>query len=184
MKRFSNTLIGILNLITLLASIPIIGTGLWLSRNSATCETFLQTPLLIIGFGVLVISLAGFIGACFHVAWSLWLYLVFMLFLIGFLIVFTIFGLVVTEKGGGIAVFGRAYKEYRLENYSPWLRDKINDPKYWLPIRSCISSSKTCSKLQLWTPYDYFTRNMSPVQVLNFNKLINIFHITRPIIIQ
>ncbi|KAL9676667.1 hypothetical protein QQ045_004883 [Rhodiola kirilowii] len=164
MNRFSNTLIGLLNLITLLASIPIIGAGLWMARNSTTCETFLQTPLLIIGFGVLVISLAGFVGSCFHVAWALWLYLVFMLFLIGGLIIFTVFGLIVTGKGGGVEVPGRFYKEYRLENYSSWLRDRINDPTYWLTIKSCILSSKTCAKLQFWTPYDYLENNMSPVQ--------------------
>ncbi|CAM8952242.1 unnamed protein product [Rhodiola kirilowii] len=164
MYRFSNTLIGITNLITLLASIPIIGAGLWMARNTTTCESFLQTPLLIIGFGVLVISLAGFIGACFHVAWALWLYLVIMLFLIGGLMIFTVFGLIVTNKGGGVEVSGRLYKEYKLEKYSPWLRERIQDTKYWLTIKSCIYGSKTCAKLQFWTPYDYSERNLSPIQ--------------------
>ncbi|MQL81784.1 hypothetical protein Taro_014248 [Colocasia esculenta] len=77
--RFSNTVIGYLNLLTLLASIPIIGGGLWSGVDyplgfkltqpidTPTCERFLQTPLLIIGFFVLLVSLAGFMGACFNV---------------------------------------------------------------------------------------------------------------------
>ncbi|KAG2729939.1 hypothetical protein I3843_01G266700 [Carya illinoinensis] len=164
MYRFSNTVIGFLNLFTLLASIPIIGMGLWMARNSKTCESFLQTPLLVIGFVVLVISLAGFIGACFHVAWALWVYLVVMLFIIAALMAFTVFGFVVTSQGGGIAVPGRVYKEYRLEDYSPWLRNRIKDPQYWMTIRSCILGSKACAKIATWTPLDYLERDMSPIQ--------------------
>ncbi|KAK2989813.1 hypothetical protein RJ640_021982 [Escallonia rubra] len=164
MYRFSNTVIGFLNLFTLLASIPIIGGGLWMARSSTTCESFLQTPLLVVGFVVLIISLAGFIGACFNVAWALWVYLVVMLFLIGTLLALTLFGFVVTSHGSGVEVPGRAYREYHLENYSPWLRKRIKDPHYWMTIRSCILGSKTCGQILLWTPLDYLTKDMSPIQ--------------------
>ncbi|KAG5533244.1 hypothetical protein RHGRI_027442 [Rhododendron griersonianum] len=140
MYRFSNTVIGFLNLFTLLASIPIIGGGLWLARSSATCETFLQTPLLVIGFVILIISLAGFIGACFHVAWALWFYLFVMLLLIGALLGLTMFGFVVTGGGGGAEVAGRVYREYRLERYSAWLRNW--EARNWETIRSCVVGSK------------------------------------------
>lgn len=169
MYRFSNTVIGFLNLFTLLASIPIIGAGLWMARNSTTCESFLQTPLLVVGFVVLIISLAGFIGACFHVAWALWVYLVVMLFLIATLLGLTVFGFVVTSQGGGVEVPGRVYKEYRLQDYSPWLRNRIKDPDYWRTIRSCILGSKTCAKLASWTPLDYLEKDMSPIQVILFS---------------
>lgn len=165
MQRFSNTVIGFLNLFTLLGSIPIIGAGLWMARSTTTCENFFQTPLLVIGFVVLVISLAGFIGACFNVAWALWVYLVIMLFLIGALFGLTIFGFVVTSQGGGVEVPGRVYKEYRLEDYSPWLRNKMRDPHYWSTIRSCILGSKTCAKLAFWNNLDYMQRDMSSIQV-------------------
>ncbi|KAG5079273.1 hypothetical protein AAZX31_02G060600 [Glycine max] len=164
MQRFSNTVIGFLNFFTLLASIPIIGAGLWMARSTTTCENFFQTPLLVIGFVVLVISLAGFIGACFHVAWALWVYLVIMVFIIAALLGFAVFGFVVTEQGGGVEVPGRAYKEYRLDRYSPWLRNRIKDPQYWSTIRSCILGSNTCAKLAFWTPLDYVQRDMSPIQ--------------------
>lgn len=136
-----------------------------MARSSTTCESFLQTPLLVIGFVVLIISLAGFVGACFHVAWALWVYLVVMLFLIATLMGLTIFGFVVTSQGGGHEVPGRVYREYHLEDYSPWLRKRIQDPQYWSTIRSCILGSKTCAKLALWTPLDYLEKDMSPIQV-------------------
>ncbi|KAL3819994.1 hypothetical protein ACJIZ3_005899 [Penstemon smallii] len=164
MYRFSNTVIGFLNLFTLLASIPIIGAGLWMARSSTTCESFLQTPLLVVGFVILIISLAGFIGACFHVAWALWVYLVIMLFLIGTLMALTVFGFVVTSPGGGVVVPGRTYREFHLDSYSPWLRKRVQDPQYWLTVRSCIVGSKTCGNIVLWTPFDYLTKDMSPVQ--------------------
>lgn len=171
MYRFSNTVIGFLNLFTLLASIPIIGAGLWMARSSTTCESFLQTPLLVIGFVVLIISLAGFIGACFNVAWALWVYLVVMLFLIATLMALTIFGFVVTSRGGGVQVPGRVYKEYHLQDYSPWLRNRVKDPNYWSTIRSCLLGSKTCAKLALWTPLDYLERDMTPIQVLTWIQI-------------
>ncbi|PSS05094.1 Tetraspanin-6 like [Actinidia chinensis var. chinensis] len=164
MYRFSNTVIGFLNLFTLLASIPIIGGGLWMARSSTTCESFLQTPLLAIGFIILIVSLAGFIGACFHVAWALWVYLLVMLLLIGALMSFTIFGFIVTAEGGGEVVEGRVYKEYHVGKYSPWLRKRVAEAKYWETIRSCILGSKTCAKIEYWTPYDYLQRDMSPIQ--------------------
>ncbi|KAL3649754.1 Tetraspanin-5 [Castilleja foliolosa] len=164
MYRLSNTIIGFLNLFTLLASIPIIGAGLWMAKSSTTCESFLQTPLLVVGFVVLIVSLAGFIGACFHVAWALWVYLVVMLFLIGALMGLTVFGFVVTSPGGGADVAGRIYKEYHLENYSAWMRKRVGDPRYWMTIKGCIVGSKACAKVALWTPFDYLTKDMSPIQ--------------------
>ncbi|XP_077217399.1 tetraspanin-6-like [Tasmannia lanceolata] len=164
MNHFSNTVIGFLNLFTLLASIPLIGAGLWMAKNSTTCESFLQIPLLVLGFVVLLVSLAGFVGACFNVPWALWVYLSVMLFLIAALLSLTIFGFVVTSRGEGVAVPGRIYKEYRLQDYSVWLRNRVKDAKNWSRIRSCILGSKACARLSVWTPLDYLERDMSPIQ--------------------
>ncbi|RWV81667.1 hypothetical protein GW17_00056893 [Ensete ventricosum] len=165
MYRFSNTVIGYLNLLTLLASIPIIGGGLWLARSSATCESLLQTPLLVLGFVVLLVSLAGFAGACFNVAWVLWLYLLVMLFLIAALLSLTAFGFAVAGgSGGGVEVPGRLYHEYHLDDYSRWLRRRITEPRYWRAVMACVLASKTCAKIALWTPLDYLQRDLSPIQ--------------------
>lgn len=63
---------------------------------------------------------------------------------------------------------GRVYKEYRLGDYHPWLRERVRDPQYWNSIRSCILSSKTCIKIETWTTLDYFQRDMTSVQVPSF----------------
>lgn len=160
MNKLSNSVIGLLNFLTLLASIPIIGGALWMARNSTTCEGFLQTPLLVVGFVVLVISLAGFVGACFNVAWALWLYLFVMLLLIATLLGLTVFGLVVASKGGG--------GEHGLGDYSTWLRKRVDDPRNWVTIRSCILGSNTCNHLPSWTPLNYLQRDITPIQVLPY----------------
>lgn len=162
MNKLSNSLIGLLNLLTLLGSIPIIGGALWMARNSTTCEAFLQRPLLVVGFLVLLISLAGFVGACFDVAWALWLYLFVMLLLIATLLGLTIFGIVVASGGGG---------EHRVGDYSAWLRNRVNNPQYWITIRSCILGSNTCNQASnSLSPLNYLQRDITPIQVLfSFN---------------
>ncbi|KAJ3676368.1 hypothetical protein LUZ60_003780 [Juncus effusus] len=162
--RFSNTVIGYLNLATLLASVPLIGGGLWLAHSSSTCQSALQTPVLALGFIVLLVSLAGFVGACFGVAWALWLYLFVMLILIAALLCFTAFGFAVTGGGGGEPVEGRVYREYRLGDYSSWLRKKVSDEKYWHTVLTCIVGSKSCIKIANYTPLDYLQHDLTPVQ--------------------
>lgn len=165
MYGFSNTVIGFLNLFTLLASVPIIGAGLWMARSSTTCQSFLQMPLLVVGFIILIVSLVGFIGACFNMSWALWVYLVVMLCLTAILIALTVFGFAVTGRGGGVPVPGKNYREYRLRDYSSWLRSKVENPRYWSTISRCVMGSKACAKIVTWTPVDYLVKGMSPIQV-------------------
>lgn len=164
MYRFSNTLIGYLNLLALLASIPLIGGGLWLARSSATCESSLQTPLMVLGFVILLVSLAGFVGACFNVAWALWLYLFVMFILIVLLLGVTAFGFAVTGGGGGSAIPGRVYREYKLGDYSEWFRRRITEEQYWRAAESCVVGSGACAKIAGWTPLDYLQRDLTPIQ--------------------
>ncbi|XP_026414982.1 tetraspanin-6-like isoform X1 [Papaver somniferum] len=166
MYRFSTTVIGLLNLLTLLASIPVMGAGLWMARGTSTaCQEFLRTPLLFIGFIVLLVSLAGFIGACFRIVMAMWIYLVVVFILMVTILSFIVFGFTVTSKsGGGFEVPGRVYKEYRLDHYAPWMRNRVMNPRDWETIRSCILSSKSCSKVTSWTPLDYLQRDLSPIQ--------------------
>jgi hypothetical protein len=166
--RVSNTIIGYLNLVTLMASIPIIGAGLWLAHGSAaaTCESALQTPLLAIGFIVLLISLAGFIGGCYHVTWALWLYLLAMLLLVVALLGITVFGLAVTAGGGGgRQVPGRPYQEFRITDYSTWLQRHVEVDRYWRPALACVVGSRACPRIATWTPLDYLQHNLTPIQV-------------------
>ncbi|KAE9462489.1 hypothetical protein C3L33_05585, partial [Rhododendron williamsianum] len=126
MVRFSNNLVGLLNFITFLLSIPILGAGIWLSRQSSTeCEKFLQGPAIALGLFLMVVSLAGLVGACCRVSWLLWFYLLVMFLLIVLLFCFTIFAFAVTNKGAGEVVSGKGYKQYRLGDYSNWLQKRV-----------------------------------------------------------
>ncbi|EPS74025.1 hypothetical protein M569_00725 [Genlisea aurea] len=157
MVRLSNNLLGLLNIITLLLSIPIIGGGIWLSRQANTdCERFLDRPVIALGVFILAISIAGIVGSCCRVTWLLWLYLLVMFVLIIVLFCFTIFAFVVTNKGAGQAISGRGYKEYRLGDYSTWLQRRVNSN--WGNIRSCLAQSKICQSLldSASTPLDQF----------------------------
>lgn len=148
MVKCSNSLIGILNVLSLLLSIVILGGGIWLSKHGTTeCDSFFQKVNIAVGVFLLVVSLAGVIGACCRVSWLLWLYLVVMFLLIILLICFAIFGFVVTNKGAGEALDGKGYKEYRLGDYSHWLQKRVNDTKNWDKIRSCLQDGKLCQNL-------------------------------------
>ncbi len=108
----SNILMGILNLVTLVFSLPIIAVGIWLAKQHNTvCYHFLEWPVIVIGGFILVVSLAGMLGAwCNNFKSLLVPYLIVMFVLIAFLFVFTIFAFVVTNTGGGDAVPGKGFQ--------------------------------------------------------------------------
>eukprot|EP00262_Sarcandra_glabra_P008023 TRINITY_DN21192_c0_g1_i1.p1 TRINITY_DN21192_c0_g1~~TRINITY_DN21192_c0_g1_i1.p1 ORF type:complete len:276 (+),score=18.65 TRINITY_DN21192_c0_g1_i1:88-915(+) len=168
MVRISNNLVGILNFITFLLSIPILGGGIWLSTRASTdCEKFLEKPVIAIGVFLLVVSLAGLIGACCRVTWLLWVYLCVMFVLIVLLFCFTIFAFVVTNKGAGEVVSGRGYKDYRLGDYSNWLQKRVNSNKNWNKIRSCLQDGKVCKSLEEGVDVpqaEFYKKNLSPIQ--------------------
>eukprot|EP01018_Ginkgo_biloba_P011203 Gb_27470 [translate_table: standard] len=168
--RISNSLVGILNFVVFLLSIPILGSGIWLATRHATdCEKFLQGPVIIIGVFIMLVSLAGFIGACFRVSWLLWIYLFVMFLLIILLFCFTIFAFVVTNKGAGKVASGRGYKDYRLGDYSNWLQKRVQNSDNWNKILSCIRDAKVCQSLGDGNVNDaaavFYQRNLSPIQV-------------------
>ncbi|PKA52866.1 Tetraspanin-7 [Apostasia shenzhenica] len=167
MVRLSNNLVGVLNIVTFVLSIPILGAGIWLSTRASTdCEKFLERPVIALGVFLMVVSLAGLIGACCGVSWLLWVYLLVMFLLIVLLFCFTIFAFVVTNKGAGEIASNRGYKEYRLGDYSNWLQKRVNGNSNWDKIRSCIRDSKVCDSLRERNQtFDEFIKdNLSPIQ--------------------
>ncbi|CAL8990874.1 unnamed protein product [Prunus brigantina] len=167
--KISNNLVGLLNFITFLLSIPIVVAGVWLSKQGSTeCEKFLDKPVIILGVFLMLVSLAGLIGACCRVSWLLWVYLLVMFLLIVVLFAFTIFAFVVTNKGAGKVVSGKGYKEYRLGDYSNWLQKRVNSTKNWNKIKSCLIDSKVCSTFQdkyvKDTITDLYKENLSALQ--------------------
>lgn len=171
--RASNHLIGLLNFITFLLSIPILGGGIWLSSraNSTDCIRFLQWPLIVIGVAIMVISLAGFAGACYRNTFLLWFYLFCMFFIIIALIFFIVFAYAVTDKGGGQSVSNRGYLDYYLQDYSGWLEKRVASDSYWRKISSCIRDSKVCKKMAVTingvpeTESMFYLRKLNSIQV-------------------
>ncbi|XP_062171441.1 tetraspanin-3-like [Alnus glutinosa] len=170
--RNSNHLIGVLNFLTFLLSIPILGGGIWLSTraNNTDCLKFLQWPLIIIGVAIMVVSLAGFAGACYRNTFLMWVYLFVMFFVIAALIGFVIFAYAVTGKGSGRQVPNRVYSDYYLQDYTGWLEKRVSDDSYWVKISSCIRDSKACSKMGrtvggLPEPADtFYLRKLNPIE--------------------
>ncbi|KAJ1289752.1 hypothetical protein BS78_02G188200 [Paspalum vaginatum] len=166
--RLSNSVIGILNAITLLLSIPILAAGIWLGHRSdgTECERYLSAPVIAVGAFLLAVSLAGLVGACCRVTWLLWVYLLAMFVLIVVLFGITVFAFVVTNKGAGEAVSGRGFKEYRLGDYSNWLQNRVENSKNWGRIRSCLQDSKVCQKLQAKneTLTQFMASDLSPIE--------------------
>ncbi|PON48422.1 Tetraspanin/Peripherin [Parasponia andersonii] len=169
MVRCSNNLIGILNVLTFFLSIPIIIGGVWLrNQGDSECEKFLDTPVIVLGVFLLLVSIAGIIGAFCRVSWLLWIYLLVMFLLIVILFSFTIFAFVVTNKGAGKVLSDRGYKEYRLGDYSNWLQKRVNSTKNWNKIKSCLIDAKVCSsfsdKYVRDTVTEFYKENLNALQ--------------------
>ncbi|MQM05024.1 hypothetical protein Taro_037831 [Colocasia esculenta] len=167
MLRISNNLVGILNFLTFLLSIPILAGGIWLSSRADTiCERFLERPVIALGVFLMVVSLAGLVGACCGVSCLLFLYLFVMFVLIVLVFCFTVFAFAVTNKGAGEVVSQRGYKEYRLGDYSNWLQKRVNNDKNWAKIKSCLQDGNVCRSLQQGneTMDQFYRNNLSPIQ--------------------
>lgn len=171
----SNMLTGLLNLATFLLSIPIIALGVWLSKTHDTvCVRFLQYPIIALGVFILLVSLAGMVGAWCDKKFLLLLYLFVMFILIVLLFCFTIFAFVVTNSGAGNAVSGKGYKDYRLGDYSSWLQRRVNNPTYWAKIKSCIADSNVCNDLgkKYTTVVAFNQASLTPLEVLSFSAFL------------
>ncbi|XP_022759484.1 tetraspanin-8-like [Durio zibethinus] len=144
--HLSNKLLGIINFLTFIFSIPILVAGIWLSKSGVSdCGLTADTNLIRIGALIMIVSLAGFIGSCYGVGWLLWAYLVIILLLILSGLGFTVFTFVVSHKGSGETVAGKGYKEYKLGNYSNWIQTIVNETQNWNKIKTCLVDTKVCT---------------------------------------
>ncbi|RVX14387.1 Protein TORNADO 2 [Vitis vinifera] len=163
----NNTVIGAINFVAMLLSIPIIGTGIWLSTEpDNSCVKILQWPVIILGVLILVVALAGFIGGFWRIPWLLLFYLIAMLILIILLASLVVFIYMVTVRGHGHIEPSRAYLEYHLDDYSGWLRRRVRSSYKWDRIRTCLSSTNMCAELnqRYRMAQDFFNAHISPIQ--------------------
>ncbi|XP_073014351.1 tetraspanin-8-like [Typha latifolia] len=168
MVRISNGLLGTLNLVILLLSVPVIGIGTWLRFHAASeCEKFLQWPVIILGVFLSVVSLLGLLGSCCRMTFFLWIYLFVLFLLILGMFCFTVFAFVITNKGIGEVISGKGYKEYRLGDYSKWLQKRVGDWKTWEEIKSCMKDGKVCGGFNGdvgLKANDFYKQNLSPIK--------------------
>ncbi|CAL5362482.1 unnamed protein product [Camellia sinensis] len=170
MIRISNILIAFINTLTLVTSLAAIGASFWFLSglpSVSPCQKFIQQPLLILGSSLFLLSFFALIGSCCRVQFFLWIYLFFLFVLIVGLMCFTVFAIVVTNKGVGEVVSGRGYKEHRLGNYSNWLQNYVLDDQHWDEIKSCFVELKVCKKIEDdpdETRDDLIKRKLSPIQ--------------------
>ncbi|THG12858.1 tetraspanin-2-like [Camellia sinensis] len=124
----SNNITSVLNFIAFLSSIPIIASGVWLaSKPDNECIHWIRWPLVFLGIFILLVSLTGFVGSYWNKECLLAFYLICMVVLIGALLIILVLAFVVTRPDGSYSVDGRAFREYRLGEFSAWLRNHITN---------------------------------------------------------
>lgn len=164
----SNNVIGAINFVAMLLSIPVIGAGIWLAtEQDNSCVKILQWPVIILGILILIVALAGFIGGFWRISWLLIFYLVAMLILIILLACLIVLIYMVTLKGSGHLAPSRAYLEYHLDDFSGWLRRRVQSPLKWDRIKRCLSSTQLCAELNqnYRMAQDFFNARITPLQV-------------------
>ncbi|CAD5196602.1 protein TORNADO 2 [Musa acuminata AAA Group] len=162
-----DTVIAGINFLAVLLSVPVIGIGIWLAmQTDNSCVQLLQWPVIVIGIVILLVALAGFVGAFWRMPRLLLFYLVAMLVVILLLASLVIFIYAVTVNGSGHPAPNRAYLEYRLEDYSGWLRRRVEGSYKWNRIKKCLSSTTVCAELNQTyrLAEDFFGARMSPLQ--------------------
>lgn len=176
----STNVIGAINFVAMLLSIPVIGAGIWLATEpDNSCVKILQWPVIILGILILIVALAGFVGAFWRISWLLLFYLIAMLILIILLGCLVVFVYMVTLRGSGHLAPSRAYLEYHLDDYSGWLRRRVRSSYKWDRIRSCLSSTSMCAELNqsYRMAQDFFNAHLSPIEVLQDGMLDTHFSI-------
>ncbi|CAN0879238.1 TET7 [Linum grandiflorum] len=147
MACITKYLLGTLNIITFLISLLMFISITFMNHPHSQCDRSLQTPLVVITLFLTLVSLAGFLGICCRIRCLFLLYLSALLVLILVTVGFYVFAFVVSSIGHGRDVPGRAYKEYFLEDYTVWLRNRVSSRGKWSGIRSCLVESESgCCK--------------------------------------
>jgi hypothetical protein len=162
--------VAAINFVAALLSIPVIAAGIWLSTQADNaCVQILQWPVIALGVAVLAVGLAGFVAALWRLPWLLLAYLVAMFVVVVALACLAVFVFAVTTGSSGHRVPSREFLEYDLDDYSGWLRARLDAPGRWDRIKACLAATPTCSDFNgtYATAQDLFTaapNRMSPLQ--------------------
>ncbi|XP_061337044.1 tetraspanin-11-like [Gastrolobium bilobum] len=151
MFRISNTLVGVLNILTMFLGLAALGGSAYIhihgGANGNDCQKVLQYPLLFGGLFVFVISMLAIVGSLCRVNAALYIYLLVAFFFIVGLMLFTVFALFVTNKKVGEQVSGKGFKEHRIGDFSHWLQHYVINDQRWSEIKSCLMDARLCQNL-------------------------------------
>lgn len=162
--------VAAINLVAALLSVPVIAAGIWLSTQADNaCVQILQWPVIALGVALLAVGLAGFVAAFCRLPWLLLAYLVAISVLVVALACLAVFVFAVTTGSSGHRVPSRNFLEYDLDDYSGWLRARLDAPGRWDRIKACLAATPTCTDFNATyaTAQDLFTaapNRMSPLQ--------------------
>ena len=169
----SNNITACVTFLVLLCTVPIAATGVWLAarRGGAGCARLARWPVAALGALLLLAALAGLVGARRNRRGLLACYLFAVAALVTLLLALLAAAFAAAHGSGAYPVPGRAYQDYRLEGYSPWLRRYVaGDPERWEGIRACVAGSGTCRKLAMdrsfIVPEQFYMTHLSPIEVI------------------
>ncbi|KAL3617855.1 hypothetical protein CASFOL_038176 [Castilleja foliolosa] len=162
MARFSNGIITIINLLTLLLSFCAIALSIWFYiKIGSPCERMMRMPLLVVGGTLLLVSMTGLLGACCRVSFFMWLYLIALFVLIAGLIALTAFAIAVTNKGIGHALTENGIGNGKLGDYSWWLQEYVVNKHNWDRIRNCLIDVGMCQSIVGGVNEDFYSQSLS-----------------------
>ncbi|OMO60917.1 Tetraspanin/Peripherin [Corchorus capsularis] len=167
MVRVSTGVFNFINIFPFIIGLVTVIASIYLQIHGGTvCQITLRDPLLIIGIILFVISMLAFIGSCCNNAhFLLTLYSIIMVVIIFALTGFTIFIVVVTNKGVARRISGLGFREYRLDDYSGWLQHNFVSGQNWDRIRSCLSDSNVCKTIHSEATFSGFIKQrLSSIQ--------------------
>ncbi|KAJ6868662.1 hypothetical protein NC651_033674 [Populus alba x Populus x berolinensis] len=171
MARISNGVFTFINSLILILGLVSIGASAYLMmhHSSSLCQKALQLPLFLLGVSLFVVSLLGLIGSFCEQTFWIKIHSCFNFLLIVGLICFTVFAFIVTNKGAGKALSRIGYREYRLGDYSNWLKNHFVNQNNWDEIRSCLMDAHVCQTLDIHSDVnqqvaDFYKTKLSPVQ--------------------
>lgn len=79
---------------------------------------------------------------------------------------FTLFVIVVTNKGIGNALSGAGVRNENLGEYSGWLQNHVINAENWDKIKSCLVNVRLCDIIEGGKDEDFYKQKLSPIQVI------------------
>ncbi|XP_047339144.1 tetraspanin-10-like isoform X1 [Impatiens glandulifera] len=136
-----------INFLTMLLAVAVVIFGVWMSKHHDGCHKSLTIPVLCLAAIIFLVSITGFLGALKNNSILLWIYLILLCCILLVILMFTVLAFIVTNNGSGHRTTNLRYKEYHLQDYSPWFLKQLNNTHKWEELRSCLVKSADCISL-------------------------------------